>query len=247
MAVELKAYPYKPTDDWTIEPATLQRDWMDQTIRRAAYRCLPLVIANQAGWVIGCPATFKASWPGKAESPLNITFSDKKDEHHKTSIASFFGSGIVSFALPWLFRTSEGIGLWVRGPANSPRSDVVWLEGFVETDWSPYPFTMNWKIMRPKTDVWFKKGDPICMLTPIPIGMLEEVEPRVELMESEPGLRMNFDQAVVRRRESMESEAPLEEGQWELTYTRGFRPDGTEAPVHRTNLKLQPFEDSTTA
>lgn len=35
-----------------LTPAPIDRDWMDATPDRFAYRCLPLVIANQAGWVI---------------------------------------------------------------------------------------------------------------------------------------------------------------------------------------------------
>jgi len=245
MAVQLTAHPVSPTEGWTLEPAKLQRDWMDKSVRRAAYRCLPMAIANQAGWVVGCPATFKARWTAaKSDAPVEIIFSDKKDQR---GVASMFGSGIVSFVLPWLFRTSQGVGLWVRGPANSPKSDCFALEGLVETDWSPYPFTMNWMISRPKIDVWFRKGEPICMLTPFPIGLLEEVEPRQELIDFQPELHQNFNQAVARRRDSIETKAALDEGQWELTYMQGRRPDGVAAPEHRTNLKLAPFEDETGA
>ena len=155
MAVQLTAYAVRPREGWTLEPAKLQRDWMDQSIRRSAYRCLPMAMANQAGWMVGCPATFKARWTAaKPDAPVKITYSDEKDARGG-SVASMFGSGIVSFILPWLFRTSSGIGLWVRGPANMPKSDCMALKGLVETDWSPYPFTMNWKINKPKSDVWF--------------------------------------------------------------------------------------------
>ena len=55
MAVELTAHVVRSTEGWTLEPAPLQRDWMDQTVSRAAYRCLPMAMANQAGWLIRCP------------------------------------------------------------------------------------------------------------------------------------------------------------------------------------------------
>ena len=38
-------------------------------------------------------------------------------------------------------------------------------DGFVETDWSPYPFTMNWKITRPKVDVPFRSRSPSVSVT----------------------------------------------------------------------------------
>jgi hypothetical protein len=243
MTVQLTAYSVMSTEGWTIQPAKLQRDWMDQTPMKAAYRCLPLTLANQAGWVVGCPCTFKATWTGRAADAdaLSFTFQSRHDEQHRRSIANTFGAGIISFVLPWLFRTSPGIGLWVRGPANSPKSDVSPLEGLVETDWSPYPFTMNWKIIRPKTDIWFKQGDPICMLTPFPIGMLEQVEPRQEPIDADPVLHANYEQAKERRMQSAR-ELTAHKGQWELTYMRGYRPDGVAAPVHLTNLRLAKFD-----
>ena len=41
-----------------IRPAPLERDWMDNTEQRYAYRCLPLSIANAHGWEILCAAGF---------------------------------------------------------------------------------------------------------------------------------------------------------------------------------------------
>jgi hypothetical protein len=35
-----------------IRPAPLERDWMEKTDQRFAYRCLPLNIANAFGWEI---------------------------------------------------------------------------------------------------------------------------------------------------------------------------------------------------
>ena len=34
---------------------------MDATEGRFAYRCLPLVMANQFGWIVRCPLTFEVS------------------------------------------------------------------------------------------------------------------------------------------------------------------------------------------
>jgi hypothetical protein len=41
----------KPID---IEPASNERDWIDDTRRQFAKRCLPLVTANSHGWQILC-------------------------------------------------------------------------------------------------------------------------------------------------------------------------------------------------
>ena len=47
-----------------IRPAPLERNWMEATGQRFAYRCLPLNIANAFGWEISCGSGFSASWDG---------------------------------------------------------------------------------------------------------------------------------------------------------------------------------------
>ena len=45
-----------------IVPARAERDWMDATDDRFAYRCIPLSIANASGWELLCPIAFEALW-----------------------------------------------------------------------------------------------------------------------------------------------------------------------------------------
>ena len=58
--------------DWCW--ADWQRDWMDATPSRFAYRCLPLTIANQTGFWIKNPVGFTATWRGP-KRPEASTFS----------------------------------------------------------------------------------------------------------------------------------------------------------------------------
>lgn len=243
-SLRLKAYVINSDDGWSIEPADARRDWMSSTLGKAALRCLPLAMANQAGWVVKSPLTFRARWTQRKSDGkyTEITVASKEDEKYRKSIATNFGSGIVTIVLPWLFRTPPGIGLWVHAPANMPRPDVYPLEGLVETDWSPYPFTMNWKITRPKVDVSFRKGEPVCMLTPFPLDMLERIEPRKLPMANDRKLAENWRIAYERRAEEMRVQRTRTHGEFELNYMRGYAPDGEEAPVHRSNFKLKKFE-----
>src|SRR4051812_25160904 len=58
-----------------LAPAPIERDWMDATDRGYAYRCLPLLIANQGGWVIQNPTPFTAWWDGTASAAgLHLEF-----------------------------------------------------------------------------------------------------------------------------------------------------------------------------
>ena len=246
MTVELTAYQYLDQRDFVLEPAPAQRDWMHDTIGKAALRCLPLTIANQAGWVVRSPCTFKAKWTARKAEPssLVVSFPEKKDEVYASHIKTNFGLGVITMVLPWMFRTSPGYGLWVHGPVNHLRGDAIPLQGLVETDWLPSPFTMNWKILKPKIDVWFKKGDPLCMLTPFPIGMLEDVEPTMRLISDNKEVEAGFLEAAERRRRTNQTGAPAR-GEFELGYIRGDALKEGESEVqHRTNLKLADFRDA---
>jgi len=46
------AYHRGPAPAMKIVPASRWRDWMNATALRNANRCLPLLAANEAGWVL---------------------------------------------------------------------------------------------------------------------------------------------------------------------------------------------------
>jgi hypothetical protein len=123
-----------------IRPAPVERDWMEATNQRFAYRCLPLNIANAYGWEVLCNASFLAMWTGGSTIDAIVI------EPEPGTIApavSHFGHGILTFHLPCLFRTEPGAELMVQGPINRPKDGIAALSGIIETDWSPYSFTMN--------------------------------------------------------------------------------------------------------
>ena len=63
----------------------------------------------------------------------------------------------------------------VQGPINRPKDGIAALSGIIETDWSPYSFTMNWMFTRPGTPVRFEKGEPYCHIFPVSCGALERL------------------------------------------------------------------------
>src|SRR6188472_1682483 len=175
-APSLTAYALQPHLGMRLVPAPVRRDWMDRTPNRFAYRCLPLLIANQSGWLILNPDPIQATWDGSdrldgvAIEPLSARLP---------TVRSHFGSGVLTWNVPYLFRTSAGYNLHVRGPANAPKDGATPLEGIVETDWSPATFTVNWKLTRPGLPVVFEADEPICMIAPQRRGELEAVRPAV--------------------------------------------------------------------
>jgi len=205
-----------------------------------AYRCLPLTIANQAGWVIRCPAPFQAVWngePSAADTAVQVT---PGYERYANQITSHFGWGIITFSIPWLFRTPDGYGLLVRGPTNGVRSHARPLDGFVETDWAASTFTMNWKLTEPDRITRFAKGEVICHLLPYRIAELETFEPAVEYLDANPELKAEYE-VWSRSRTSFNADPGRTARDWQKDYFKGKTAKGERAREHRSKVKVRPF------
>ncbi len=241
--VSLIAYEIYPQSEMSLTPSPFSRDWMDQTYKRFAYRCLPLTLANQAGWVINCPVSFSARWNG---GPLAEDTVIAFDDIYDSRISSLFGHGTVTFNIPYLFRTPEGINLWVKGPTNWPKDGVQALEGFVETDWTSASFTMNWKLTRPDNVVRFERGEPICMVLPYPRGLLESCLPKCVPLSENKELEQAYRRWSAEREEFQQRVAARDvdaiEVGWQKNYFQGRDPGGDPFAGHQTRLSLRPFE-----
>lgn len=225
-----------------IRPAPLERDWMDASDQRFAYRCLPLNIANAHGWEILCPTSFSALWDGrKAADAIRI-----KCKSGNAPAISHFGGGILTFHVPCVFRTDPGVDMFATGPINRPKDAIAPLTGIVETDWSPYTFTMNWQFTRAAQRVYFEEGEPFCHVFPVARRELESLDPRMARLSENPELeaehaawaagRFQFNAAL----SNPVSEAARKK--WQKTYFRGKYPSGDDAPDdHRSKLRLAPF------
>ena len=229
-----------------IIPAPADRFWMDFTTKGWANRCLPLRVANQAGWHVLSDCDFEVEWNGRLQvNDVKIRF---RPGQFSRLVRSNFGYGIVTWHLPYLFRTSPGYNLLVRGPANQPKDGIVPLEGLVETDWSNANFTMNWKITRPMMKIKFAKDEPICLLVPQRRGELESFEPAIRNLESEPDLLKGFAEwdesrkawvaEMSKRQPRGDATAP-----WQGHYTRGTHVTGDAAPEHQAKLTLRAFAE----
>lgn len=226
-----------------IRPAPVSRPWMETAAGQFAKRCLPLLIANQAGWELLNPSAFTAQWEGHDDlSAVKIW------PHVQTPtpwVTSHFGSGILTFHIPYVFRSPRGLNLHVRGPVNAPKDGIGPLEGIVETDWTTATFTMNWKFTRPYYNVTFEAGEPIATIVPVRRGELEALRPVVRDTAATPELFTAFQRFSSSRLEFLEAiktpgSAEARAG-WQRDYMQGRNVDGTAAPEHQTRLQLQPF------
>ena len=221
---------------WVAAPAI--RAWMDATPDQFANRCLPLLIANQSGWLLLNPSTVRLRWDGsRSRGGLTVESDDAA-----CPVTSHFGQGIATWVLPYLFRTPPQWDLLVRGPSNCPKDGVYALDGIVEADWAVSTFTMNWQLTRPGLEVVFEEGEPYAMLVPQRRGDVERFHPLLRHARDSNGLadkhtawansRLAFNRDL--------AEGVLEDGGpgWQRDYFQG-RTESARQAGHRTRVRIR--------
>ena len=228
----------------SIRTAPVERDWMEASKERFAYRCLPLNIANAYGWEMLLPTGFKAVWNG---SPAPEGVRVISDPGVQAPALGHFGHGVLTFHVMCLFRTEPGYDLMVQGPVNRPKDAIAPLTGIIETDWAPYTFTMNWMFTRPGHVVRFEAGEPFCHFFPVKRGELEEFTPRIASITGNPELQRQQKAWSESRdkfmKELQQAGTEANEERWQKLYYRGLDAEGKEVKTadHRTRVRLKPF------
>ncbi|MCT2398665.1 cupin-like domain-containing protein [Novosphingobium mangrovi (ex Huang et al. 2023)] len=231
-----------------IRAASSKRDWMDAAPESFPYRCLPLAIANSHGWEILSPCGFEVVWNGGV-APEDVTVrADEGAREHEIPVA-LFGLGSFTIHVQGLFRTPPGWNLYVSGPPNAAKDGAVPLAGIVETDWSPYTFTMNWRLTRPGHPVRFEENEPIAQIFPVERGAIEKMQPRVVPLSDNPELEAEFRNwshsrdAFQARVAANPPDKPADK--WQKLYYRGLMPGG-RCPVadHQGKLHVPEFANA---
>jgi hypothetical protein len=216
---------------------------MGKDTARFVQRCLPMMIANRSGWELLNPWGFSATWNGSPA--LDAVTVLPHDMTRKPPAVSHFGLGILTWHVPFLFRTPPGFNLLVRGPANFPKGAIAPLEGVVETDWTCATFTMNWKFTRAATTVTFERDEPIAMLVPARRGELERFRPAmIEPTESPTDHASFLDWSASRRRflDARGNAATVADREgWQRNYMVGRDVRGAVFPDHQTKIELAAF------
>ena len=240
----MKLIAYK-TFDYNVQrlvPAPRTREWMDQTPAAFAYHCLPLVMANSLGWFILNDVPCEMEWDGtEPASGLKVWPTEELTESEKHFMpSSHFGSGVVTFHTEFMFWTEQKISIMTKGPANRPKHGIQPLEGVIETDWLPYPFTVNWKMTAKNTRVRFERNEPIAQIIPWPMGLIDSIEPEILSLQSNPELFERFED--YKKKRMVFNEKFKHDGRKrQKYYVRGEDSTGTKAHEHTTDWRTKPF------
>jgi hypothetical protein len=238
--MELECFSTSP-EPADLVPGRPQRAWMDKFLDRHPYRCLPLTMANTSGWELLCPVSLTAEWNGGThQDDVKVTVdSQRQDLIHFAK--SHFSHGILTFHPGYLFRTPPGWSMWAGGPHNHIKDGIQALTGLVETDWLPFPFTMNWAFTRPGR-VRFEKGEPFCFFTLAQDKPLEEVQPVIRSLESDPAFNDQYEawrQQRTKFNDRIYKGDPIATKEsWQRFYFKGEIPDDKgPAPTAHTNKR----------
>lgn len=228
-----------------IRPASPRREWMESSPERFAYRCLPLAIANAHGWEVLSPCGFAARWNG-GMGVNDVEVRVDPGATPRQAPVSLFGQATVTFHVEGLIRTSPGWNLWVGGSPNAAKDGIAPLGAVIETDWSPYSFTMNWRFTRPNEWVRFEEDEPFCFFFPVQRGVLDGVTPAIRPLAEAPDLADAFARWSASRDAFQEHvrltnpQAPAD--RWQKLYYRGVDPDGEPgADDHQSKLRVAAF------
>src|SRR5579872_6951255 len=228
-----------------VRSARAKRKWMDDFPDRHAYRCLPLSIANAFGWEVLCPIPVEIRWNG-GMAKEDIQVIGLKELPGGAPVEHFcrsnFSRGIITFHLDYVIETEPDWGILATGPLNDPKPTVAPLAGVIETDWLPYPFTMNWQLMQPGT-TRFEEGEPFCFFLPVPLRKIPTTELEISRMTDDPELEARHNQFRDARNSFMGrieagDEETIKEA-WQRHYFVGRHPDGALAPEHLNKLRLK--------
>lgn len=213
-----------------------EREWMEQTPDKYAYRCLPLIIANQNGYEVCTKKPIKIIWNGGNKIGDLHVETDRPD-----IVKSHFGSGIVTFHTNLLVRTPKGVNTYVTGSPNHPKRGITPLSGIVETDWNPATFTMNWKVTEPFFEITFEPWEPFCFFFPIERGYVEDFATTIKALDDNKEEHDAWKEWATSRREFKEKEKDRgpNDPTWQKHYFQGVHLDGSKPEVdHQTKIKL---------
>jgi hypothetical protein len=154
--------------EFSIEPMSIKRDWMDETSEGHAYRCFPVTQSNVIGWSISCVNDINFIWDG---------INDQTPEHIKIikgPEGSYGGRGqsSVSFHTGLVFRTDQDVSLFTINPVNYFSNDFETISSLVSTSFYDNPLPLSIKAKRSNEIVSIKAGTPIATIIPISLSNL---------------------------------------------------------------------------
>jgi hypothetical protein len=205
-----------------------KRDWFNPHF----YYCLPIGIGNQYGFGIKSLYNIKIRWNG-GQDISDLVFEAEDYGSQQQTIASQFGSGILTVQNNFMFRTESGMNLMTFQPPNHFIPGLISMTAVIETDNLRRDFTFNLKITEPNKDIYIKKGDILSAFMPIPRYFIDKFafEPASNIFSQET-IEKERNETVIfnQQRLGEDMSKPHESGR---KYFHGLHSDSSPYPDHQ--------------
>lgn len=165
----LKAYK-RHDDALIIEPLPVQREWMDATPDRHAYRCYPVTTSNTVGWSLSAPYDISFIWDGINDvtgDHINIFDGAENCYTGRGQSSISINSGII-------LRSDQDISVLTITPQNYFYEDFEVISSLISTSFLETEFPLAIKARTPNKLITIKAGQPIATILPISLTRLKE-------------------------------------------------------------------------
>lgn len=156
-----------------IEQTKIQRDWMDATDDRHAYKCFPISLANGIGYSISFLDDIEFIWDG---------ISDGSSDHVKIIKSGpnichpARGNATISFNTELFFKTDKNTSLLSIAPPNYFIDGAIPFTSLISSSFYESPLPTAWRITKPNSNILIPAETPIITVIPISLSRMTEIE-----------------------------------------------------------------------
>lgn len=218
-----------------IHPLPVNRDWMDDTPDKHAYRCFPVTMANTIGWYFSYNKDIEFVWDGI----IDTTDSHIKIIQGEEVCSGGRGQGTVSFNTSLIFRSDVNMSVMVYNPPNYFNPDFQVMSSVVSTSFYKNPYPLAIRAMTPNKNILIKANTPIAAILPISLGTLKDESVFIERYS------MTEQERDYQREYGEEAQKYNRSGEWTDWYRKAIDHTGKTIGEHEASaLKLKVVDNT---
>ena len=156
-----------------IEQTKINRDWMNNTENKHAYKCFPISQANTIGWSISFNEDIEFIWDGISDTtPNHIEILKSPFNVCSTSR----GNATISFYTGLFLETDENTSILSIVPPNYFIEGATPFTSIMSTSFYDEALPVAWKVTRANEKIIIPARTPIITIIPISLGKLSDIE-----------------------------------------------------------------------
>lgn len=166
-------FAYQLNDDPAIiDQISIKRKWMDETVNKHAYQCMPVSLANTLGWAISFPEDISFIWDGVCDT------SDSHIQIIKGSkyCSSARANATVSFNTYLKITTDQDITTLVMPVPNEFNENFQCFTSLISTSFYKSALPVAWRVLKPNIEISIPAGTPVAVFIPISLSGLQNFE-----------------------------------------------------------------------